>query len=76
VNCICPGTTDTPLTHNALKEFGNYEENLSTLTKMNAALQRLIKPEEIANFALFLASDESSAMTGGAYVVDAGLTAI
>ncbi len=76
VNCICPGTIDTPFTHNALKEYGNYQENLEMLKKMNAALQRLVKPMEVAQLALFLASDESSAITGAAYVVDAGYSAI
>ena len=40
-----------------------------------AAIKRLIEPEEIANMALFLASDESSFATGAAFVADGGLTA-
>ena len=76
VNCICPGTVDSPLTHNALKASGDYEGNLATLIKMNAAFQRLVKPDEVAKLALFLASDDASAITGAAYVVDAGYTTI
>ena len=68
-NCICPGVVDTPMA--ALL--------MSIAPKSRAAIEaehangRLIRPEEIANVALFLASDESSAVTGTAIVVDGGL---
>jgi len=68
-NCICPGVVDTPMA--ALL--------MSIAPKPRAAIEaehaigRLIRPEEIANVALFLASDESSAVTGTAIVVDGGL---
>jgi len=68
-NCICPGVVDTPMA--ALL--------MSIAPKPRAAIEaehaigRLIRPEEIANVALFLASDESSAVTGAAIVVDGGL---
>jgi NAD(P)-dependent dehydrogenase (short-subunit alcohol dehydrogenase family) len=75
VNSICPGTTDTPF-FRSIKATGNPEEYLRINIEKNAALKRLIKPEEVANVALFLASDESSAVTGTAIPVDAGYTAI
>jgi 3-hydroxybutyrate dehydrogenase len=43
---------------------------------LNFVIKRLIEPEEVASMALFLASDEASAVTGGSYVVDGGYTAI
>jgi len=70
-NCICPGCVDTPMLQ-LMTEFGTKSrEDLAA----RQALGRLIRPEEIANVVLFLASDESSAITGSALVVDAGLTA-
>lgn len=70
VNAICPGATYTPiLTH--LLEAGVTEDMLSEM----AAQKRLAKPEEIANAACWLLSDEASFMTGVAMPVDGGWTA-
>ena len=63
VNCICPGPIGTRLT----------KPLQSTIKKV--ALGRIGKPEEIANAALFLASDESSFVTGSALMVDGGTIA-
>ncbi len=77
VNCICPGPVDSPQLHNSLrKTSANYQDELRSMENLNAAFHRLIRAEEVAQLALFLASDDSSAMTGGAYVVDGGYTAI
>jgi 3-oxoacyl-[acyl-carrier protein] reductase len=54
VNCICPGGVDTEGYREAFNSRGR-EENA-----------RLMRPEEIADLAVFLASDESSAITGAA----------
>ena len=76
VNCICPGIVDTPLFRKMVEAAENpqkyYEENL----RLNYAFQRMIAPEEVASVALFLASDEASGITGAAYVVDGGYSAI
>lgn len=62
VNCLCPGITETNLFTN--RDFTRFEGcNL---------LGRMAKPEEIANVALFLVSDESSFMTGSIIVADGG----
>lgn len=69
-NCICPGVVDTPLFERVLAVARKSREEIAA----EHALGRLLQPDEIANVALFLASDESSAITGAAIVVDGGLT--
>jgi meso-butanediol dehydrogenase/(S,S)-butanediol dehydrogenase/diacetyl reductase len=69
-NCICPGVVDTPLFNQVLAFAPKSRDAIAA----EHALGRLLRPEEIANVALFLASDESSAITGAALVVDGGLT--
>jgi NAD(P)-dependent dehydrogenase (short-subunit alcohol dehydrogenase family) len=69
-NCICPGVVDTPLLARLLEVSPNGRADIAAAT----ALGRLIEPDEIARVALFLASDESSAITGAALVADAGMT--
>jgi NAD(P)-dependent dehydrogenase (short-subunit alcohol dehydrogenase family) len=69
-NCICPGAVDTPMLELLCQVSGRSREALGAAH----ALGRILQPEEIANVALFLASDESSAITGAAIVADGGLT--
>ena len=70
-NCICPGTVDTPSLHQRLKDTGNYEEALANFTKRQP-MGRIASPGEIANLAIYLASDESNFTTGQAHVIDGG----
>ena len=70
-NSICPGAVDTPLLALLLEASGRSRDALAA----QHAIGRVLRPEEIANVAVFLASDESSAITGSALVVDGGLTA-
>lgn len=75
VNCICPSSTDTPFLRNYAMLTPDPQKFLDDTAKQNAALKRLIQPVEVARMALYLASDESSAVTGTAMVIDAGYTA-
>jgi len=71
VNSVCPGAVRTPLLQQVADVRGpGFLERLAD----THALGRLIEPEEIASVVAFLASDDASAITGAAIVVDAGLT--
>jgi NAD(P)-dependent dehydrogenase (short-subunit alcohol dehydrogenase family) len=71
VNLVVPGTIDTPILHRFLAGMKNADAILKALAR-NHPLGRIGKPEEVANVALFLASDEASFVTGAAYAVDGG----
>ena len=74
VNCICPGDVDTPMLPEDARLRGlNWEKYLAGCA--NRPMGRIGTPDEIAKAALFLASDDSSFMTGAALVVDGGGTA-
>jgi len=74
VNCICPGDVDTPmLTEDARRRGLEWETYLAGCE--NRPLGRIGTPDEIAKGVLFLASDDSSFMTGATLVVDGGGTA-
>ena len=71
VNCICPGDTDTPMLRNEAQQLGKPEEEFLAESAQRP-LQRIGRPEEVAQAALYLASDASSFVTGIALVVDGG----
>lgn len=72
-NAICPGTVDTPSLQERMKAQGNYEEARRMFISRQP-MGRLGTAEEIANLALYLASDEASFTTGAIHVVDGGWT--
>ncbi|MEM2896351.1 MAG: SDR family NAD(P)-dependent oxidoreductase, partial [Candidatus Bathyarchaeia archaeon] len=73
VNCICPGSTLTPMFNRVLMGTGDYEMALKKNME-RIPLARIGKPEDIAYAALYLASEESSYVTGAILVVDGGWT--
>lgn len=71
VNCLCPGDTDTGMLRNEAQQVGEAADKFLA-DAARRPLGRVGKPEEIAQAALYLASDASSFVTGTALVVDGG----
>jgi 2-keto-3-deoxy-L-fuconate dehydrogenase len=76
VNCVCPGTVDSPFVEGYLEKYHKHEKEKVRL-ELNARqpIGRLGKPEEIANLALYLASDEAGFVNGSVVSIDGGWTA-
>lgn len=70
-NCICPATVRTPIWQSVLDRDPNVFNRLARWYPLG----RIGEPEDIANAALFLASDEADCITGETLVVDGGLMA-
>jgi 2-keto-3-deoxy-L-fuconate dehydrogenase len=70
-NAICPGTVETPSLNQRLADTGDYEAARKTFTARQP-MGRLGKPEELAQLALYLASDESGFTTGQIHIIDGG----
>lgn len=80
VNAICPAYVRTPLVEKQIdaqaRTHGiSRDEVIQKIMLEPAAIKRLIEPEEVAEFALFLASDKARSFTGAAHLMDLGWTA-
>ncbi|MDB5482370.1 MAG: short chain dehydrogenase family protein, partial [Caulobacteraceae bacterium] len=75
VNVLSPGPTETPGLMNGLARTGMKDAMVAGLSAQTA-LGRMGDPDEVAAAALFLASDDSSFMTGSEVFVDGGLAQI
>ena len=71
-NCICPGTIDTPLLRAAISHYAPDPSSVVDYLHAQIPLGRFGDPEELARTVLFLASDESSYVSGATLVVDGG----
>lgn len=78
-NALCPGTIDTPLYQNAIQAYcersGANPEDVHAEEAACQPLNRLGRAEEVASFALYLASPEASFITGSLQMMDGGYTA-
>ena len=72
-NAICPGTIDSPSLQERMRAQGDFDATRAAFVARQP-MGRLGTPEEIANLAVFLASDEASFVTGSIFVCDGGWT--
>jgi NAD(P)-dependent dehydrogenase (short-subunit alcohol dehydrogenase family) len=76
-NCICPARIHTPLVDGYLaKNYPGRETEMMRTLSDYQPIGRMGTPEEVANLALYLCSDEAAFVTGQAYPLDGGVTAI
>lgn len=70
-NCICPGTVDTPWVERLVAQTPDPEAARRAL-EARQPMGRLVRPDEVAAAALYLASDDAAAITGSILVIDGG----
>lgn len=80
VNALCPGYVDTPLVRDQLADLARsrnipFEKVLEEVIYPLVPQKRLLSVEEVADYAIFLASDKARGITGQAVVIDGGYTA-
>lgn len=76
VNVLSPGPFDTPIIDGQAEYFGQDPAALRAQMSTHVPMGRLGRPEELASAALFLASDESSFMTGAELCIDGGMAQV
>ncbi len=76
VNCICPGTVDTPFVEGYLEKFHKHEKDkIREELHARQPVGRMGRPDEVAYMALYLSSAEAEFVTGSAMTIDGGWTA-
>jgi len=76
VNCICPGTVDTPFVEAYLEKYHKHEKDrVRAELNQRQPIGRMGHPEEIAHLALYLSSKEAEFINGSVITIDGGWTA-
>ena len=76
VNCVCPGTVDTPFVEAYLEKYHKHEKDkVRAELNQRQPIGRLGQPEEIAHLVLYLCSPEAAFVTGSIVTIDGGWTA-
>ena len=73
-NAICPGTVETPSLNERMVAQGGDLEQVRSAFVARQPMGRIGTPEEIANLAVYLSSDESTYTTGAVFAIDGGMT--
>jgi NAD(P)-dependent dehydrogenase (short-subunit alcohol dehydrogenase family) len=73
-NCICPGRVETPFVRKRLQEYPDPEAAYRDMASTQL-MGRMIRPEEVAAAALYLAADASAMVTGSSLMIDGGWSA-
>jgi 2-keto-3-deoxy-L-fuconate dehydrogenase len=73
VNCICPGTVETPSLYERMSAQGDFEKAKAAFIARQP-MGRLAQAEEIAAMVIYLASDDAAFITGQSFVIDGGMT--
>lgn len=76
VNCVCPGSVDTPMLREAAAKFFEEPEDAIEQWGSMHPLGRMAQPEEVGQVISFLASPKASFMTGAAVLADGGLLSV
>jgi NAD(P)-dependent dehydrogenase (short-subunit alcohol dehydrogenase family) len=76
INCICPGTVDTPFVEGYIEKYHAHEkEKIRAELNQRQPIGRLGRPDEIAYMVLYLCSTEAAFVTGSVLTIDGGWTA-